>query len=129
MKPTSIVDRLQKLTNELMELNAELEQDMATLAVERSSPVLNQYALLKAFKGVLDHSRHLLWPYLLAAEQKAEDNVLHAMQTYRMDRIRQMLEAMQRDRQASGQSQGVDLFLSELQRRVSGSRTGDARPN
>jgi hypothetical protein len=36
---------------------------------------------------------------------------------------------MQRDRQASGQSQGVDLFLSELQRRVSGSRTGDARPN
>lgn len=124
MTPTSIVNRLQKLTAELMELNAELEQDMATLAVERSSPVLNQYALLKAFKGVLDHSRHLLWPYLLGAEQKAEDNVLHAMQSYRMERIRQMLEAVKRDREASGPSQHVDLFLSEIQRKVS-----DDRPN
>jgi len=122
--PTSIVNRLQKLMAELMELNAELEQDTATLAVERSSPILTQYALLKAFKGVLDHSRHLLWPYLLGAEQRAEDNVLHALQTYRMERIRQMLEAIQRDRELSGSSKPVDLFLGELERKAKA-----ARPN
>ena len=58
--PTSIVNRIQKLTSELMELNAELEKDMATLAVERTSPILSHYGLLQAFKGILDHSRHLL---------------------------------------------------------------------
>jgi hypothetical protein len=122
MTPT--ISRMQKLTTELMELNAELEKDLATLAVERSSPLLTEYALLKAFKGVLDHSRHVLWPYLLGAEQKAEENVLHAMQMYRMERIRQMLEAIQRDQEVSGTTQPVELFLSELQRKA-----GTARPN
>ena len=40
------------------------------------------------------------------------------MQAYRMDRIRQMLEAIQRDRATSGPSQPVDLFLSELERKA-----------
>src|SRR5512146_1624865 len=86
---TSTVSRMQKITSELMELNAELEKELVTLAAERSSPLLTEYALLKAFKGVLDHTRHVMWPYLLGAEQKAEENVLHAMQMYRMERIRQ----------------------------------------
>jgi hypothetical protein len=122
MMPTA--SRIQKLTSELMELNAELEKGLATLAVERSSPLLTEYALLKAFKGVTDHARHVLWPYLLGAEQKAEENVLHAMQMYRMERIRQMLEAIQRDQGISGTTQPVELFLSELQRKA-----GTARPN
>lgn len=122
MTPTA--SRIQKLTSELMELNAELEKGLATLAVERSSPLLAEYALLKAFKGVLDHTRHVLWPYLLGAEQKAEENVLHAMQMYRMERIRQMLEAIQRDQEISGTQAPVELFLSELQRKA-----GTARPN
>lgn len=116
---TSPVARLQQIMHELMELNSELEKDLATLAVERSSPLLNEYALLSSCKGVLDHTRHLIWPYLLAAEQKAEDNVLHAMQRYRMERIRQMLDAMQRDHE-SLHSKPVELFLSELQRKASG---------
>jgi hypothetical protein len=111
--------------HDLMELNAELEKDLATLAVERSSPLLNEFALLSSLKGVLDHTRHLTWPYLLAAEQKAEDNVLHAMQRYRMERIRQMLDAMQRDQEAM-QSKPVELFLNELKRKASAS---SARPN
>ncbi len=123
---TSPVARLQQIMNALMELNSELEKDLATLAVERSSPLLNEFALLSSFKGVLDHTRHLTWPYLLAAEQKAEDNVLHAMQRYRMERIRQMLDAMQRDHEAL-HSKPVELFLNELQRKASANVA--SRPN
>jgi tRNA A37 methylthiotransferase MiaB len=121
---TSPVARLQKIVHDLMELNSELEKDLATLAVERNSPLLKEYALLAAFKGVVDHTRHLTWPYLLSAEQHAEDNVLHAMQRYRMERIRQMLDAMQRDHEALG-SKPVELFFNELQRKASAAQ----RPN
>lgn len=121
---TSPVTRLQQIMHDLMELNTELEKDMATLAVERSSPLLHEFALLSACKGVLDHTRHLIWPYLLAAEQKAEDNILHAMQRYRMERIRQMLDAVQRDQEAM-QSKPVELFLNEIQRKTSAPQ----RPN
>ena len=41
-----------------------------------------------------------------------------------MERIRQMLEAIQRDRELSGSSKPVDLFPGELQRKVKA-----ARPN
>ena len=123
----SPLDRLQRLTREIMELNAELEKDLATLAVERNSPLLSEYALLNAFKGVLDHTRHLIWPYLLGAEQKAEDNVMYAIQRYRMERIRQMLDAMQRDHEALG-TKPVALFLSELQRKA-GAPPEVNRPN
>jgi hypothetical protein len=123
---TSPLNRIQRLTHEIMELNSELEKDLATLAVERNSALLDEYALLSAFKGVLDHTRHLLWPYLLSAEQKAEDNVLHAIQRYRMERIRQMLDAMQRDHEALG-TKPVELFLSELQRKAASGATH--RPN
>ena len=115
---TSPVARLQQIMHDLMELNAELEKDLATLAVERSSPLLHEFALLSSLKGVLDHTRHLTWPYLLAAEQKAEDNILHAMQRYRMERIRQMLDAMQRDHEAL-HTKPVELFLNEIQRKAS----------
>lgn len=123
----SPVSRLQRLTHELMELNTELEKDLATLAVERNSPLLNEYALLNAFKGVLDHTRHLLWPFLLSAEQHCEENIVHAIQRYRMERIRQMLDAMQRDHEALG-TKPVELFLSELQRKAATAGPAD-RPN
>lgn len=110
---SELVSRIHRLTQELLELNTRLEQDLATFSVDRSSELFQQYALLKAYKGVLDHSRHLIWPYVLGAEQNAQRNAKHVMQDYRMERIRQMVTAL---KQTDDRSPATQLFLSELRR-------------
>ncbi len=107
-----IVARIHKLTQDLLDLNAELEQELAGFAVDRSSALFSEYGLLMAFKGILDHSRHLVWPFVLGAEQKAERNIGVVMQSYRIDRIRQMVASLQQDRE--GAPEVTRLFLAEL---------------
>ena len=58
--------------------------------------------LLDELKTTLDHVRHIVWPQLLAFQQSSEDNVLYALQLYRMNRIREMLKVLQQDESALG---------------------------
>ncbi|MDP9269257.1 MAG: hypothetical protein M3P27_13175 [Acidobacteriota bacterium] len=110
----ALPDRIDRLVHELLAVNSKLEAALREAESRPDSELLLQHAgLLKSFKGAVDHTRHLLWPYVLGSEQNAEQNIMQAMQVYRMERIKQMLTAVRRDDRASD---SVKLFLSEVQR-------------
>jgi len=111
-----LLDRVDSLTHELLDINSKLEAELtkASRAAHRSK-LLQRARLLKSFKTVVDQTRHLLWPCVLAAEQHAEQNVDVTLQAYRMERIKQMLTAL---RTEPDPSDSVKLFLAEVQRMI-----------
>lgn len=113
----SLLVRLQTLVIELLELNSELERDTGSpTGTEARSDLAANPSVLRAFKGLVDHSRHLIWPYVLQAEQRFGLDVHGAMQQYRMDRVRQMLGAIQR----APASEATRSFLGEVRRMADG---------
>ena len=116
---SDLVNRLNALTQELVQLNSDLEKETATLSSNHSSSLVQELGRLKTFKTVVDHTRHLLWPLVLGAEQHAEQNVARAIRAYRMERIMEMVAALQQD---SDSHEATRLFFSELSRVTSMSR-------
>ena len=110
-----LTDRLIRLTQELIEVNRELEQEIAATSAGADPEVTAGYTVLNTFKGVVDQTRHLLWPFVVAAHQRSEENLTAIMQSYRMNRIRQMIGSLQEDDQR-GQSDTVRLFFAEVER-------------
>jgi|SRR3954471_21394754 hypothetical protein len=110
-----LTDRLIHVTQELIAINSELEQDVNAVAGGAESGITAGYAVLNTFKGVVDHTRHLLWPFVVAAHRRSEENLTVILQGYRMTRIREMLSALKTDDQ-SGPSDTVKLFLAEVER-------------
>src|ERR1051325_10767839 len=108
---SDLVTRLNTLTQELLQLNSELEKETTALSSNHSTPLVRQLGRLKAFKTVVDHTRHVLWPLVLGAEQHAEQNVARAIRDYRMERIMDMVLALQQD---SDSHEATRLFFSEL---------------
>ena len=110
-----LTDRLISLTQQLIEINRELEQDMAATSAGATPEVTAGYTVLNTFKGVLDQTRHLLWPFVIAAHQRSEEKLTAIMQGYRMNRIRQMIGSLQED-DAVDPSDTVRLFFGEVER-------------
>src|SRR4051812_10274785 len=92
-----LTDRVIRLTQELIQINSELERELGTVAGGAESGVTTGYSVLNTMKGVVDHTRHLLWPFVVAAHQRNEENVRIILQGYRMTRIREMLAALKDD--------------------------------
>lgn len=109
-----LTDRLIRLTQELIEVNAELERDLAITKGGQVDETAG-YTVLNTFKGVLDQTRHLLWPFVIAAHQRSEEKLTAIMQNYRMSRVRQMLDALHEEDQHD-RSDTVRLFFSEIER-------------
>ena len=84
------------------------------------------YELLSDFKRSLDHSRHLIWPYIVALQQHSPENIDYALQLYRMQRVREMLLAMRKDKETFETDPKIKLFLSELQRIAGGAPIKEA---
>ena len=123
MRTPPLPDRIDRLVHELLAVNSKLEAALREAEKKPDSELLQHLGLLKSFKGAVDHTRHLLWPYVLGTEQNAEHNIMQALQAYRMERIKQMLAAVRRDDAASD---SVKLFLSEVERLV---KRSDSRAN
>ena len=121
--PAALPDRIDRLVHELLAVNSKLEEALHEAENKPDSELVQHLGLLKSFKGAVDHTRHLLWPYVLGTQQNAEQNIMQALQTYRMERIKQMLAAVRRDDAASD---SVKLFLSEIQRLA---KVSDTRSN
>ena len=112
-----LLDRVDALTHDLLSINSKLEAELArAVSAPQRSKLIRQTSLLKAFKTAVDQTRHLLWPCVLAAEQNAEHNVDVTLEAYRMERIKQMLNAI-RNRQNTSDS--TKLFLAEVNRMTS----------
>ncbi len=98
----------------------ELEQKSSLEAHDAELAAQLDYELLSDFKRSLDHSRHLIWPYLIALQQHSPENIDYALQLYRMQRVREMLLAMRKDKDTFESDPKIKLFLSELQRLAGG---------
>jgi hypothetical protein len=112
-KIRSAIRLLESIQKELEE-KSRLEAHDAELAAQL------EYELLNEFKRSLDHSRHLIWPYLIALQQHSAENIDYALQLYRMQRVREMLLAMRKDKEAFESDPKIKLFLAELQRLAGG---------
>ena len=105
--------KIRTLIAELREVYADLEAAAVRHTDLRGAV---DAALLDELKTTLDHVRHIVWPQLLAFQQSSEDNVLYALQLYRMNRIREMLKVLQQDESALGEDAKLRLFLAEIHR-------------
>src|SRR3954470_14895792 len=121
----TLTDRVIRITQELIQVNSDLETEMTHLAEGSADWMTAGYTVLNTFKGVVDHTRHLLWPFVVAAHQRSEENLTAIMQGYRMTRIREMLSALKQDDQNEG-SDTIRLFLAEVERIA---RRDAGRPN
>jgi hypothetical protein len=106
--------RLLEAVQKELEAKSALEAHDAELAAQLD------YELLDDFKRSLDHSRHLIWPYIIALQQHSPENIDYALQLYRMQRVREMLMAMRKDKETFDTDPKIKLFLSELQRLAAG---------
>jgi hypothetical protein len=104
----------------------ELEQKSSLEAHDAELAAQLDYELLSDFKRSLDHSRHLIWPYLIALQQHSPENIDYALQLYRMQRVREMLLAMRKDKDTFESDPKIKLFLSELQRLAGGGTIKEA---
>ncbi len=108
--------KIRKLTEDLRQVYAEFESAATRQADLRADVDPEQ---LNQLKAALDHVRHIIWPQLLAFQQGSEENVLYALQLYRMNRIREMLRVLQQDESALGEDAKLRLFLAEIHRATS----------
>jgi hypothetical protein len=108
--------KVSKLVVELRELYADFES-AATRHADLHGELDKEH--LDQLKNALDHLRHIIWPQLLAFEQNSEENILYALQLYRMNRIREMLRVLQQDESALGEDAKLRLFLAEIHRATS----------
>lgn len=108
--------KVHKLVAELRDLYADFEAAAAQRADLHGQLDREQ---LDGLKAALDHLRHIIWPQLLAFEQSSEENILYALQLYRMNRIREMLRVLQQDESALGEDAKLRLFLAEIHRATS----------
>jgi hypothetical protein len=104
----------------------ELEQKSSLEAHDAELAAQLDYELLNDFKRSLDHSRHLIWPYLIALQQHSPENIDYALQLYRMQRVREMLLAMRKDKDTFESDPKIKLFLAELQRLAGGGTIKEA---
>jgi hypothetical protein len=118
-KIRTAVKMLEAIQKELEEKSRLAEHD-AELAQQLD------YELLSDFKRSLDHSRHLIWPYIIALQQHTPENIDYALQLYRMQRVREMLLAMRKDKDTFESDPKIRLFLSELQRIAGGGSIKEA---
>src|SRR3954471_5291857 len=110
----TLTDRVIRITQELIQVNSDLETEMTHLAEGGADWMTAGYSVLNTMKGVVDHTRHLLWPFVVAAHQRSEENIRIILQGYRMTRIREMLAALKDDDKVEP-SDSVSLFLSEVE--------------
>ena len=108
--------RVDRLIEELRAIHAEFEAAAARNIDLRDAVGLQR---LDDLKAALDHVRHILWPQLLASQPGSQENVLYALQLYRMNRIREMLRVLQQDESALGEDAKLRLFLAEIHRATS----------
>ncbi len=106
-----IAEKMARLTTEILAMEEELRQYTAQ---HKLSPADEK--ILLGFKEALDTMRHAVWPHVLAAQQHCEANAIYAVQSYRMTRVKKMLEDLRQDAEALGQQQKAQLFFSEIQR-------------
>lgn len=105
--------KIRRLTEDLRSVYADLEAAALHRADLRTDVGPEQLDQLKA---ALDHVRHIIWPQLLAFQQGSDENVVYALQLYRMNRIREMLRVLQQDESALGEHAKLRLFLAEIHR-------------
>ncbi len=108
---------IREVTEKLHDIHEQLQ--WATAGQVNLSRVLD-LDTLNEFKTALDHARHVVWPQILGFEQRSPENVLYALQLYRMQRIREMLQVLQQDEAALGEQAKIQLFLAEIHRLISG---------
>lgn len=108
--------RIRKVTEELRGIQADFEA-ASTQNLDLRTAI--DLPLLQELKAALDHARHAVWPQVLAFEQKLHENVLYALQLYRMHRIREMLKVLQQDESSLGEDARLRLFLAEIHRMTS----------
>ena len=106
-----IAEKIARLTTKILAMEEELR---SYTAQHRLSPADEK--VLLGFKEALDSMRHAVWPHVLAAQQHCEANAMYAVQSYRMSRVKKMLEDLRQDAEVLGQQQYAQLFFSEIQR-------------
>ena len=111
-----LAEQIRRVTDQLRKIYEQLES--ATSGQVNLSEVLD-LETLSNFKASLDHARHLVWPQILGFEQNSPENVLYALQLYRMQRIREMLHVLRQDESALGEPAKIQLFLAEIHRMIS----------
>ncbi|MCU1308653.1 MAG: hypothetical protein JWN45_3348 [Acidobacteriaceae bacterium] len=111
------------LAQDIRNLSAALNQLCKTLEAKASSPIADSelagnltFDLLDNFKNALDHSRHMVWPYVIALQQGSPENVDFALQQYRMQRVREMLTTIRKDEETLKNDAKTLLFLAEMHR-------------
>jgi hypothetical protein len=111
------------LAQDIRNLSAALNKLCKTLEDKATSPVADSelaenltFDLLDNFKNSLDHSRHMVWPYVIALQQGSPENVDFALQQYRMQRVREMLTTIRKDEEALKNDAKTLLFLAEMHR-------------
>ena len=89
--------RIRRVTDDLQaietELNAAAQADAPPRRREEIMRQLADTAMLNAFKGAVDHMRHLLWSYIEASSKKDKD-VAQTLQAVRMQRVTEMLKIL-----------------------------------
>lgn len=108
---SDLLKEVQTLTEKLEGLRKAMENEIPVSQL--ASP--SDYETLSNFKTALDHVRHLVWPCLLSMEQGCPDEVNYALQIYRMQRVREMIQAIQQLEDAAVDAK-TELFLAEVNR-------------
>ena len=103
----------------LNDIHAQLEAKSSEAIHDQELSNTLNFELLDEFKRKVDHTRHIIWPYLIALQQHSPENVDYALQLYRMQRVREMLKAMKADDAAMQKDPRLMLFLNELNRMIS----------
>lgn len=102
----------------LDEIHSQLEAKSTQAIHDQELAQSLEFELLDEFKRKVDHTRHIIWPYLIALQQHSPENVDYALQLYRMQRVREMLKAMKADQAAVEKDPRLMLFLNELNRMI-----------
>ena len=86
---------------------------------------MSNIELLDRLTNRMDNARHVVWAYRLSAEQGSSQNSSYALQLYRMQRIREMMNYFV-EQESPQNDLKVRLLVHELERIASHQRPKDA---
>ena len=113
---TNLSEEIRTLAAALHRLSDNLEAKATNANFDAELAASLTLKRLEDFKNALDQARHTVWPYIIALQQGSPENVDFALQQYRMQRVREMLNAIRKDEENLRSDAKTRLFLAEMNR-------------